>query len=326
MSIKRNANNPTTLEALRQTTDLASNLATASHPAPPPLEVSVIIPCYNSARTIRQCLQAVFAQRTDIAFDVTVVDSSTDETPQIVAREFPLARLIRCERRTWAGTARNLGVAATAAPFCLMLDSDCIAAPDWLEGVMARHREGEYAAVGGALKNGTPRSLSGLVGYLIEFKEFMPSAPQRFERSIPTANLAYRRTALVACGGFDDEMEFAEDILLNWQLYNRGERLLFAPEIAVTHLNRTGWRRVLFYQVGLGRLSAKARRRGALPGNFLLRYPALIALLPLARTLRAFQWFARHDRKMLLIFLFIWPLYLLAAAFWAYGFFQGARQ
>lgn len=290
----------------------------------PDLSVSVIVPCFNSERTIRQCLDAILQQHTTMAFDVTVVDSSQDATAEIIASEYPMVRLIRSSQRLYAGAARNVGVRATLAPLCLMLDSDCIAAPDLIDRVVERHRSGNYAAVGGALLNGTPQSLSGLIGYLIEFKEFMPTTPRRLERSIPTANLAYRREVLMRYGGFDDDLWMAEDILLNWKMYCAGEALLFDPQIQVTHLNRTGWRTVLPYQIGLGRMSAEARRRGGLPGGFLLRYRWLIPLLPFVRTLRAVQWFAAHDRRLLLTFLLIWPLYWLAAAFWAYGFLLGS--
>ena len=295
-----------------------------SSPAPC---VSVIVPCYNSARTIRACLSALLNQRTAVPYDVTVVDSSADETAEIVRAEFPAVRLIRLDRRTFAGTARNLGVRATRAPYCLMIDSDCIAHPELIERVMARHRAGDYAAVGGSLRNGTPRSLSGLIGYWIEFKEFMPTAPERLERSIPTANLAYRRETLERYGGFDDEMQYAEDLLFNWKLYGAGERMLFVPDIEVTHLNRTGWRTVLSYQVGLGRMSAVARRRAAAicagGRSLLFRFPLGSALLPFARTARAAMWFARYDRKALLLFLFLWPFYFLAAVFWSCGVLQG---
>src|SRR5437868_87639 len=112
------------------------------------LTVSVIVPCYNSERTIRRCLDALLNQRTSVVFDITVVDSSTDATAQIVAREYPTVRLITSPRRLYAGAARNLGVRATRGPLCLMIDSDCIAAPDLMEKVVERHRGGGYAAVG----------------------------------------------------------------------------------------------------------------------------------------------------------------------------------
>jgi GT2 family glycosyltransferase len=141
---------------------------------------------------------------------------------------------------------------------------------------------------------------------------------------MPTANLAYKREALERYGGFDDDLWMAEDILLNWKMHRAGERLLFDPAIEVTHLNRTGWREVLGYQVRLGRWSAAARRRGGLPGRALLDHPSLVALLPLARTARAAAWLAKHDRKLFLLFLLVWPAYLLAALWWAWGFFHEA--
>lgn len=283
--------------------------------------VTIIVPCYNSERTIRQCLQSFVNQQTSVRFDVIVVDSSSDQTPHIVAQEFPSVRLIHLNKRAFAGAARNLGIRTTRATFCLMVDSDCVAEPDLIERTIKRHREDNYAAVGGSLANGTPNSLSGLIGYLIEFREFMPGTPMRLEKNLPTANLTYRRETLERYGCFDEDFWPGEDLLLNWKLHSAGERLLFDPEIKVTHLNRTGWRTVLSYQTRLGRTSLIARRRaGDLPGGILLKYPPLIILLPLVRLVRAVTWFARYDKRVLLIFLLTWPMYLLAASFWSYGF------
>ncbi len=259
-------------------------------------------------------------QSTSVSYDITVVDSSTDLTPSIVRQEYPSVNLIHLEKRTFAGAARNVGIKATQSTYCLMIDSDCIAEPDLIEKAIQRHNENNYAAVGGSLANGTPNSLSGFIGYLIEFKDFMPSAPLRLEKGNPTANITYRRESLETYGGFDDDMWLAEDILLHWRMFQNGERILFDPEIKVAHLNKTGWKQVLGYQVDLGRLSAVARRRGGLPGSILLKYPPLVLLMPFVRTFKAMAWFARHDGRVFLLFLLIWPIYLLAAAFWSYGF------
>jgi len=282
--------------------------------------VSVIIPCYNSERTIRLCLNSILAQQTAVPYEVIVVDSSIDKTPEIVAREFPSVRLIHLERRTFAGAARNVGAKESLSPFCLMIDSDCVARPDLVERMMVRHREAEYAAVGGSLRNGTPRSLSGWTGYLLEFKEFIPAAPMRLETSIPTANATYRREALERYGYFDEDMWLAEDILFNWKMHKSGERILFDPAIEVIHLNRTGWRTVLSYQVSLGKCSAEARRRGGMPGGILVRYPALVLFMPIVRLLRAASWLAKTDLRTLLVFVVISPMYFLAACFWSFGF------
>ncbi|HKV42759.1 MAG TPA: glycosyltransferase [Blastocatellia bacterium] len=282
--------------------------------------VSVIVPAYNSEKTIRACLDSIIAQKTKAFYDVTVVDSSTDETPRIIMRDYPSVRLIHLDNRTYAGTARNIGVRATRGRLCMMIDSDCIAEPGLIEGVVARHGHGKYAAVGGAVCNGTPASWSGLLCYLLEFKEFMPSTPERLVTSIPTANITYRRESFERHGGFDDSMRLAEDILFNWKLHQSGERILFDPRLKVNHLNRTGWKNVLSYQSGMGSYSAKARRLGGLPGTIMLRHPVLVLLLPLGRLFRAIKWLAEYDRSCLLRFLPVTPMYLLATTIWSAGF------
>jgi GT2 family glycosyltransferase len=288
--------------------------------------VSVIVPAYAAERTIGACVASLAAQQAAPPFEVIVVDSSPDETPDIVEREFSGIRLIRLGSRTPAGAARNRGVREARGSFLLMIDTDCVAEPDLIARMLARHREETYAAVGGALVNGTPRSVSGWIGYLLEFKESMPRAPRRETTSVPTANVMYRRDAFEAAGGFDEQMWMAEDLLLHWRMVNRGARILFDPEIRAIHLNRTGWRQVLAYQIQLGRWSAIARRKGGLPGHLALRVPPLVLLLPVARTLRAFAWLAAHDVRGLAAFFLAWPLYLIAATFWAGGFLAEAQR
>ena len=292
--------------------------------APNDIEMSIIVPSYNSARTIKACLEAISKQETARSYEVIVVDSSADETAQIVEREHPGVRLIRMKRRTYAGAARNEGVKASRGKYVVMIDSDCVVAKDAVERMIERHERGEYAAVGGSVANGTPRSVSGTVGFLIEFREFTPSAPLRLERGIPTANITYRREVFERYGYFDEDMWPAEDILFNWRLYEAGEKLLFDPTIRAVHLNRTGWRDVLSHQVKLGATSAMARRRGGLPGDILLRFPALIIFMPFYRLMKAARWFFSRDKKVFLFFLVAWPLYLLAACFWSWGFMREA--
>jgi hypothetical protein len=48
--------------------------------------------------------------------------------------------------------------------------------------------------------------------------------------------------------------------------------------------------------------------------------------MPLVRTLKAFQWLASCDRGVLLLFLIIWPMYLIGACFWSFGFLQEADR
>lgn len=83
--------------------------------------VSVVIPTYNSARTIRDCLKSIRDQDYPGPVEVIVVDNlSTDETTKI-ATEFG-AKLI--ELRSSIPSARNIGARIAKGEFILNLDSD----------------------------------------------------------------------------------------------------------------------------------------------------------------------------------------------------------
>jgi GT2 family glycosyltransferase len=288
--------------------------------------LSVIVPTFNSGQTIRSCLKALTCQSTKFDIRIIVVDSSSDDTPQIVQREFPSVELIHLQERTFAGAARNIGARRASSKYCLMVDSDCVAAPNLIKEALNHAGGGEYDVVGGSLANGTPKSPSGWVSYLIEFKEFIPSSPLRLVTSVPTANALYLKKTLADSGYFDDDMWLAEDVLLNWRIHKTGGEILFDPALQVTHQNRTGWTNVLTYQIHLGRHSAIARRRGHLPGEILLRHPALVLMMPFVRTVNAFRWLAKYDRRALMILFLLAPMYLLAACFWSFGFLQEAAS
>lgn len=92
--------------------------------------VSVIIPNYNYARTLRQCLQAVFDQTYPEIEVVVVDDGSTDDSPRIAA-EFPCT-LVRTAN-AGVSAARNTGVRHSTGEILFFLDSDIALAPDAVE-------------------------------------------------------------------------------------------------------------------------------------------------------------------------------------------------
>jgi len=92
-----------------------------------PPRVSVIIPNYNYARTIRQCLTAVAGQSYPHIEIVVVDDGSTDASPRI-AEEFSV-RLIRTAN-AGVSAARNTGVRHSTGDILFFLDSDIALRPD----------------------------------------------------------------------------------------------------------------------------------------------------------------------------------------------------
>ena len=108
------------------------DLETEINKEPDPI-VSVVIPSYNSKLWIRECLQAIRSQSTQLPFEVILVDSSNDGSDQIVALEFPEVRLFHFQKQVFVGPARNIGIEKARGEVVLFLDTDCMAEPTWID-------------------------------------------------------------------------------------------------------------------------------------------------------------------------------------------------
>ncbi|WP_448316110.1 bifunctional glycosyltransferase/CDP-glycerol:glycerophosphate glycerophosphotransferase [Streptomyces sp. CO7] len=117
-----------------------------------PYELAVVVPCYNVAKYLEDCLGSIAAQR---GFDATQVilvdDGATDETPQILDHfaEFYANVTVVHQTNGGLGNARNNGLEQVAAPYVTFLDSDDILGPDALHLMLqAARRDGSEVVVG----------------------------------------------------------------------------------------------------------------------------------------------------------------------------------
>lgn len=102
--------------------------------------VSIIIPIYNVAPYIAECLNSVFAQTYQGEVECLLVDDcGTDESMDIVERMIkeysgPIAcRILRHDHNRGLSAARNTGVRAARGQYICFMDSDDWATPDMLQ-------------------------------------------------------------------------------------------------------------------------------------------------------------------------------------------------
>jgi len=291
--------------------------------------VSVIIPSYNSQQTIELCLKALQNQTFDEPYEIILVDSSDDRTPDIVREKFGTIKYIHLKEKTDPGTARTLGVKESSGDPVLFIDSDCEAEKDWLEKMVRCHRQYEYSAVGGAVLNGNdPRSAVAWAGYLAEFREFIPQQPAKEVPHIPTCNISYKREVLLRYMPFNRAYYPQEDLEFNHRITGNGGRIFFDPSIRIYHHHRTEFRSFLKHQQKVGRITARIISLLGLEGAGIVSNKLFAAVaipfLPVVKWLRTVWLFIRLNPKLVLRHPFSVVLLAMGLIYWGIGFWQGA--
>jgi GT2 family glycosyltransferase len=281
-----------------QDTSARSSVVAASAPgesaaAPAILPfVSVVVPCYNRAAFLPRCLGALFAQSYPRhRFEIVLVDDGSTDGTARAAR--PLARhwsgRLRVVEQPNGGpaSARNAGIRAATGEIVAFTDSDCVADADWLERVVAPLvADPQAAGVGGPIANVAPE---GRVARFLDATAFYRHRVRGGAVDyLLTANVAFRRAALTAVGGFSErEGAWGEDADLSFRLRQAGHRLLLAPAGRVTHygspMSVFGLARELYrYGHGASVLSRNGSKRsiGRRPSVELLRHGAAALLSP----------------------------------------------
>ena len=115
------------------------------------VKISVIIPVYNAAEHLEQCLESVLGQDLEELEVLCVDDGSTDESPAILAAcaaRDSRVRVFRQENQ-YAGTARNRGMAEARGEYLAFLDADDYYLPGALSGLYRLARRHDLDMVKG---------------------------------------------------------------------------------------------------------------------------------------------------------------------------------
>lgn len=206
--------------------------------------VSIVIPVKDRADDLRNCLTSIQAlDYPQEKLEVVVVDDgSSDPTPE-VAREFG-AQLI--ESGVVAGgpaLARNKGAAIANGEILAFIDSDCIAATDWLADLLPVFTDPQVAAVGGwvdGMHHGSALDrYEAVMSSLNLGRREMVGGAGGDTFYLPSCNLLIRKEAFSAAGGFRSEMQVGEDVDLTWRLRDAGWIIHYLPLGTVYHAHRS---------------------------------------------------------------------------------------
>ena len=277
--------------------------------------VSVVLCTWNRARLLAGALDALIAQDDPPAHEILVVDNaSTDDTATVVQSRASTRPWIRrvAEPQQGLACARNTGVAAGRASLIAFTDDDVRVSPRWLRTIVeVFERHPEAACAGGPVlplwPGAVPRWLTERHWAPVGVQDYGP-LPLRIDNQRPLcligANLAFRRDALAAVGGFDPAFQrvgggigSTEDHHCHLRLWRSGRHGIYDPSLAVSAIvepERLRKRHHRAWHLGHGRHIARMRipdiessalHVGGVPGH-LFRQALLDARTCVANLLR----------------------------------------
>lgn len=218
---------------------------------------SIIIPSYESHGTIAATLQSLRGQVFS-DFEIIVVDSGPNNTVAKIAADFPDVRYHRSEERLLPHEARNIGVKLARSKILVFTDPDVVAAPDWLETLLATFRKSAGPVVGAVAS--LQRGWLEIGIHIAKFDLWLPGGRERNVPIAMTANFLCPLPVLSAAAGFEG-CEMIGDTLLSWELLRLGHTLRFAPGAIVYHDHRSTFEQLLRERFVRGADFARLRMR-----------------------------------------------------------------
>ena len=240
------------------------------------LKVSVVV-ISKDEPALADTLDALAPSRESLLDEVVVVDAS-DGRLDAVREAHPWVMWIAYVRRPGAGVTipeqRNLGVVAAIGDVIVFTDCGCVPAADWLDRLLAPILDdGEQVTCGrtgskrASLYDGIPPGSS-------------PESPPDYVDECPTINMAFRRSAFVDVGGFDESFDYGSDIDFSWRLSQAGIRIRYVPDAVVVHeWGDPARQRRRAVQYGRARARLYRKHPDRLP--HMLRHDPIVAAYPL---------------------------------------------
>jgi GT2 family glycosyltransferase len=207
------------------------------------VRLSIIVPAYNNCHDLARCLSALHAEVSSDSQLIVVDDASTDATPRVAAAGG--AQVLRLEKNSGPGAARNLGAAQAAGEVLLFVDADVVVAAGTLDRVIqAFAADPALAALFGSYDD-DPEASSLVSRYRNLLHHFVHQAGETEAATFWAGLGAIRRAVFLAVGGFDAgrfPRPSIEDIELGYRLRRAGHRIRLDKSLQGQHLKRwTFW-------------------------------------------------------------------------------------
>lgn len=257
------------------------------------MKYSLIIPVYNRPDEVDELLESLTAQ-TLRDFEVVVVEDGSQVPCQDVVEKYRdhLDVQYFAKPNSGPGQTRNYGAERSRGEWLIVLDSDCVLPPGYLQAVEDELAQNPCEAFGGpdkAHESFTPvqKAINYSMTSFFTTGGIRGGKKQLDKKFYPRSfNMGVRADLYRKLDGFS-KMRFGEDIDFSIRIYDSGAKCRLFPEAWVWHKRRTDMVK-FFRQVhnsGIARINLMKRHPGSLklvhllPAVFTLGVLGLLLLL-----------------------------------------------
>lgn len=239
------------------------------------MKVSIVIPSLNCADILEQCLLSIRENQCKYEYEIIVVDGSSKDNTAGVAQKY--ADKVLVEKTFYRGVNRNKGVRAASGEIVCFTDSDCIVPKNWINKLVdalldLNQKDPGIIGVGGGNLPYIPDDASTsevAISYtvrspLVSFgsRNMMYNCRTPFEVTHnPPMSSALFKDKILEVGGFCEENNVGEDLVLDARLISKGYRLYAIPGCEVLHKHRSSFKKLRTQMFAFGRARVKTGRK-----------------------------------------------------------------
>lgn len=247
------------------------------------MKYSIIVPVYNRPDEVDELLGSL-TEQTEKDFEVIIVEDGSSVTCEKVCNGYKATLDIHyfMKGNSGPGQSRNYGVARAKGEYVIILDSDVVLPPGYIESVSDELEKAPADAFGGPDKahssfTDIQKAISYSMTSFFTTGGIRGSKKKKLDKFYPRSfNMGVRRDVYNKLGGFS-KMRFGEDIDFSIRIFKAGCKCRLFPESWVWHKRRTDFRKFFrqVYNSGIARI------------NLYKKYPEslkLVHLLPMVFT------------------------------------------
>lgn len=186
-------------------------------------DISVVIPAYNEEKYIKNCIDAIKAQKTKLTYEIIVIDNnSKDKTKEIAKKQN--VKVVTENKIQGVGAARRTGTKYARGDIIVHIDADTLLYPDHLEKVKKHFETDKNLVCLGGIFIFYDAPIWKNIARKILYKPFLFFAKITSKGVFgpPGGNMAFRKNIYEKTEGFDKNLKFGEDIDICSKLKKHG--------------------------------------------------------------------------------------------------------